>query len=113
MIRPSRGEGNETNYASNYAGLNGKHIVVVDDVVSSGSTATEAIDFVRKEGGIPVLVTVLINKKANDEIKKLAKDGLSEDLARDAENSVQDLTNSYSKKIDDIFAKKEADIMTV
>ena len=60
-----------TNYASNYAGFDGKHIVVVDDVVSSGSTATEAIDFVRKEGGIPVLVTVLINKKADDEINKV------------------------------------------
>ena len=54
-----------------------------------------------------------IRQKANDEIKKLAKDGLSEDLARDGETSVQDLTNSYSKQIDDIFAKKEADIMTV
>ena len=68
MIRPSRGEGNETNYASNYAGLNNKNIVVVDDVVSTGSTTTEAIDFVRKEGGTPVLVIVLINKKAEDEI---------------------------------------------
>tara|TARA_B100001250_G_scaffold248539_1_gene213673 strand:+ start:279 stop:881 length:603 start_codon:yes stop_codon:yes gene_type:complete len=68
MIRPSRGEGNETNYASNYAGLNNKNIVVVDDVVSTGSTATEAIDFVRKEGGTPVLAIVLINKKADDEI---------------------------------------------
>ena len=68
MIRPSRGEGNETDYASNYAGLNNKNIVVVDDVVSTGSTATEAIDFVRKESGNPVLAIVLINKKADDEI---------------------------------------------
>jgi len=68
MIRPSRDEGNETNYASNYAGLNNKNIVVVDDVVSTGSTATEAIDFVKKEGGTPVLAIVLINKKADDEI---------------------------------------------
>ena len=68
MIRPSRGEGNETNYGSNYAGLSDKHIVVVDDVVSTGSTATEAIDFVRKESGNPTLVIVLINKKAEDEI---------------------------------------------
>ena len=71
MIRPSRGEGNETNYASNYAGLNGKHIAIIDDVVSSGSTATEAIDFVRKEGGTPVLITVIINKKADDEINEV------------------------------------------
>ena len=72
MIRPSRGEGNETNYASNYAGLKGKHIVIIDDVVSTGSTTTEVIDFVKKEGGIPVLVVVLINKKADDEINQVA-----------------------------------------
>jgi ribosome recycling factor len=54
-----------------------------------------------------------IRHKANDEIKKLAKDGLSEDLARDAEKSIQDLTNSFSKKIDDLFSIKEAEIMTV
>ena len=71
MIRPSRGEGNETNYASNYAGLKDKHIVIVDDVVSSGSTANEAIDFVKKEGGTPELIIVLINKKANDEITEV------------------------------------------
>ena len=71
MIRPSRDEGNETNYASNYAGLNNKNIVVVDDVVSTGSTATEAIDFVKKEGGTPVLAIVLINKKADDEINNV------------------------------------------
>jgi len=71
MIRPSRGEGNETNYASNYAGLKDKHIVIVDDVVSSGSTANEAIDFVKKEGGTPELIIVLINKKANDEINEV------------------------------------------
>mgnify|MGYP001299629235 FL=1 len=71
MIRPSRGEGNETNFASNYAGLKDKHVVIVDDVVSSGGTATEAIDYVKKEGGTPVLVTVLINKKADDEINNI------------------------------------------
>ena len=54
-----------------------------------------------------------IRQKANDEIKKLAKDGLSEDLARDAEESIQDLTNNFSKQIDDLFSKKEEEIMTV
>ena len=54
-----------------------------------------------------------IRQKANDEMKKLGKDGLSEDLVRDAEVSVQDLTNSYSSKIDAIYSKKESDIMTV
>ena len=70
MIRPSR-EGTETNYASNYAGLEDKHIVLVDDVVSTGSTAKEAIDFIRQSNGIPVLTMVLINKKADNELENV------------------------------------------
>ena len=54
-----------------------------------------------------------VRQRANDEMKKLGKDGLSEDLERDAEARVQELTNTYSAKIDEIFSVKEADIMTV
>ena len=67
MIRPSR-EGTEINYASNYAGLEDKSIVLVDDVVSTGSTAKEAINFIKQSNGKPVLAMVLINKKADNEI---------------------------------------------
>ena len=52
-------------------------------------------------------------QKANDEMRKLSKSGLSEDMVRDAENSVQDLTNSCTSKIDVIYNQKEQDIMTV
>ena len=54
-----------------------------------------------------------VRQKANDEMKKLGKDGLSEDLVRGAEESVQELTNTYSSKIDVIYTAKEAEIMTV
>ena len=54
-----------------------------------------------------------VRQKTNDEIKKLGKEGLSEDLVRDAEALVQDLTNTYSSKIDIIYSAKESDIMTV
>ena len=54
-----------------------------------------------------------IRQKANDEMKKLGKEGLSEDVVRDAEASVQELTNTYSNKIDSVFTAKEAEIMTV
>ncbi|RZD37606.1 MAG: orotate phosphoribosyltransferase-like protein [Methanobacteriota archaeon] len=70
MIRPSR-EGTEINYASNYAGLKDKHIVIVDDVVSTGTTAKEAINFIKQNNGIPVLTMVLINKKADDELESV------------------------------------------
>ena len=52
-------------------------------------------------------------QKANEEIKKLSKDGFSEDLARDAESSVQNLTNKYTHSVDKIFIDKEKDIMTI
>lgn len=52
-------------------------------------------------------------KDANDEVKKLEKDGLSEDRAKDLENEVQNLTNTFSSKADKILEYKEADIMKV
>ena len=52
-------------------------------------------------------------QKANEEVKKLAKDGLSEDLARDAESSVQNLTDKFISNADKIFTEKEKDVMTI
>lgn len=52
-------------------------------------------------------------KDANTEIKKLEKDGLSEDVCKGAEESVQELTNAFIKKIDDLLVLKEAEIMKV
>ena len=52
-------------------------------------------------------------KDANTEIKKLEKDGMSEDICKSAEEDVQALTNNYIKKIDDLLAVKEAEIMKV
>jgi len=47
------------------------------------------------------------------ELKKMIKDGLSEDLEKDAEGSVQKLTDAYGKKIDELLVVKEKDIMTI
>lgn len=50
-------------------------------------------------------------KETNDSLKKL--DGISEDLVKDAEDTVQKLTDSFSSKIDALVDAKEIDIMTV
>lgn len=52
-------------------------------------------------------------KDANNDIKKLEKEGTSEDICKSAEEEVQNLTNSFIKKIDDILVHKEAEIMKV
>jgi len=52
-------------------------------------------------------------KEANDEIKKFAKEGLAEDLAKDAEASIQKLTDSFIVKVEAILKDKDAEIMKV
>ncbi len=54
-----------------------------------------------------------VRQKSNEEIKNLGKDGLSEDLVRDGQNNIQELTDDFSSKIDSIFSIKESEIMTV
>lgn len=50
-------------------------------------------------------------KSANNDLKKL--EDASEDLIKNAEIDVQKLTDTYIKKIDEILAVKEKEIMTV
>jgi ribosome recycling factor len=50
-------------------------------------------------------------KEANTEIKKL--DHVSEDLQKNAEIDIQEMTDKYVKKIDHILEVKEKEIMTV
>ena len=49
----------------------------------------------------------------NDLLKKAQKDGMPEDVAKDAENDVQKEVDNFNKKIDAILAAKEKEIMTV
>jgi len=50
-------------------------------------------------------------QEANKEIRN--SDDASEDLKKNAEASVQELTNDYTKKIDNLLASKEVEIMKV
>lgn len=54
-----------------------------------------------------------IRRDAIEHIKKLQKDGLSEDIAKDAEAEVQDQTNKYISLIEKHLAAKEKEIMAV
>jgi len=50
-------------------------------------------------------------KDANNDLKKLSE--ISEDLQKNAEFDIQEMTDLYVNKIDDIFHLKEKEIMTV
>lgn len=48
-----------------------------------------------------------------DEVKKAVKEGLAEDMGKDSENELQKLHDKYIKKVDEMFAEKETEILTV
>ena len=52
-------------------------------------------------------------RDAIDGLKKAIKAGMPEDVEKDGEASVQKVHDKYIKKIDDIFAAKEKEILTV
>ena len=55
-----------------------------------------------------------IRRDANDELKKLEKDKkISEDDLKRSEKEVQDVTNSYVAKVDEVLAHKEKEVMEV
>jgi len=49
----------------------------------------------------------------NEQLKKLPKEGVAEDMVKLGESEVQKMTDSYSTKIDSLLSHKEAEIMTV
>lgn len=54
-----------------------------------------------------------VRKDANQAIKKLVKDGLAEDIGKNTESKVQDLTNKFVTNIDKLVGAKETDIMKI
>lgn len=68
---------------------------------------------VHQEGEVAKVSIRTARKEANDSLKKLLKDGLSEDVEKDAENEVQNFTDDFGIKVDDLTKVKEKDIMTI
>jgi ribosome recycling factor len=54
-----------------------------------------------------------VRREAIEAGKKLEKDGVPEDLVKKFESNIQELTNTYTGKIDKVVEAKEADIMTI
>ena len=52
-------------------------------------------------------------REAIEGLKKEIKNGMSEDVEKDAEAKVQKLHDNFIKKVDAVFAEKEKEILTV
>jgi ribosome recycling factor len=66
-----------------------------------------------QEGEIAKISIRTARKESNESLKKLLKEGLSEDIEKDAEAEVQKLTDEFGKKVDVLVEAKEKDIMTI
>jgi orotate phosphoribosyltransferase len=49
--------------SGNFAPISGERCIIVDDVITSGTTMHEVVRYVRKNGGNPVAVLVIFDKR--------------------------------------------------
>jgi len=80
-------------------------------------TEERRVDLVKQVKGLGEHAKVSIRNSRKDAIQAIQKSGkeenTSEDTIKGFEGDVQDLTNKYSKAVDDTVDRKEEDIMTV
>ena len=73
----------------------------------------ELVKRAQNEGEQSKVAIRAIRRESMEQIKKLQKNGLSEDVTKDAENSIQVLTDKYISLVDKYLGTKEKEIMTV
>jgi ribosome recycling factor len=73
----------------------------------------DMVKTVNHEGEVAKVSLRSARKDANDNLKKLLKDGLSEDLESDAEDKVQGMVIDFSKKVDKMLEDKNIEILTI
>jgi ribosome recycling factor len=54
-----------------------------------------------------------IRRDAIEQIKKLQKDGLSEDIAKGSEKTIQEITDKYIALVEKHLTAKEKEMMTI
>jgi len=73
----------------------------------------EIVKRVQGEGEQSRIAIRNIRRDAIEHIKKLKKDGLSEDMAKDSEDAIQEMTNKYIALVDKHLLQKEKEVMSV
>ena len=66
----------EGTISTNFGTVEGKKVIIVDDVITSGKTAKEVIHTIKDLGGEPTCVTVLIDKAGLSEIEGIPVESL-------------------------------------
>ncbi|HYB59155.1 MAG TPA: orotate phosphoribosyltransferase-like protein [Candidatus Acidoferrales bacterium] len=58
-------------FSHNFADIAGKSCAIVDDVITTGSTAKELVDAIKELQAKPLSMAVIINKKGIDEVQNV------------------------------------------
>jgi len=97
-------------------GLNPQNDGVIIRIIVPALTEERRKDLVKKAKAEVEHAKVSLRtarKEANEELKKLQKDGTPEDEVKEAEQKVQQLTDTFVVKCDKHFEFKEKEILTV
>lgn len=70
-IKHMKNESAQGALSHNFANIKNKTIVIVDDVITSGATITDAINVCKTNGAKPLAVTVLVDKKGIDDLNNV------------------------------------------
>lgn len=92
---------------------NNGEVIHINVPILTEERRKELVKQVRTEGENTKVGIRNARRDANEEIKKMQKEGLAEDLAKNTEDEVQKLTNDYSEKVEQLMDEKEEDIMKV
>ncbi len=96
-----------------FAPMNNGEIIRINIPALTEERRKTLVKQVHSEGESAKVSIRSARKDANDEIKQLEKDGLSEDESKTASDDVQKVTDQYGEKIDKIVKTKEEDIMKI
>jgi ribosome recycling factor len=91
---------------------NGEHIRINVPALTE-ERRKNLVKQVKNEGEYARMSLRNARRDAIEAVKKLQKEGLPEDVAKDAESEMQKITEGYNKKVENILDKKEREIMTV
>ena len=68
-VKHMKNESAQGAISNNFANIKNKNVVIVDDVITSGATVTDAIRVCETHGAKPIAVTVLVDKKGINDLE--------------------------------------------
>jgi len=93
--------------------MNNGEVIRINIPALTEERRVQLVKQVKAEGENAKISIRNTRKQTNDELKKLLKEGLAEDTEKAAEEKVQELTDEYVKKVDELVESKEQEIMTI